>query len=230
MRSKTVGMALALALAAATLYAQGTGTGRMPWGTSQSDSTAGTGLMQAGMSKGMMRGMRQDTSRPETASGMMKMTGAKAGAGTRKMRMSMAEPSSPTGMMGPLHGSVRALVRPSNWLTKVNLTEEQAARLETIRADFLKRRVDSKADLEKARIDLELLLRKNAEAGAVEPLVRDYYASRAAMEVDAYRTLQRVRGLLTPQQRKTLDLALKTPGCADCKGNTRGNGKRTAIR
>ena len=211
-----LGSALSLLLVAGVGYSQTQVTGGMRQGMMRSDSTVG--MMRGGMSKGMMMG-------PGGQMGMM--------SGMRGKMMGMM--GSGMGMMGgmmmePLHSYLRALAHSSGWMAKLDLSDQQKTKLVTLRADFLKRKADLQAELQKAKIDLDLLLGKNAPPAKVKQLLEKYYSSKVALQVDAYKTAQQIRSLLTPQQRKVFDASLKAGPCPNCGGRQAASKGMSSIR
>ena len=132
--------------------------------------------------------------------------------------------------MEPLHSYLRALAHSSGWMAKLDLSDQQKAKLVTLRADFLKRKADLQAELQKAKIDLDLLLGKNAPPAKVRQLLEKYYSSKVALQVDAYKTAQQIRSLLTPQQRKVFDASLKAGPCPNCGGRQAASKGMSSIR
>ncbi len=207
MKKRTfVGAALSLLLVASVSHGQ-TATSTVGQSKMRQDSTARMGMMRMGPQAGMMGTAQQQGKARSSSARMMGMSGSMMGSGMGMMGMGES-----MGMMSPLHSYVRTLMHSKAWLARLKLPAEQAAKIEAIRAEFLKRKADVKADLEKTRIDLNLLTSKEANASKVKPLLQKYYADRIALEIDAYKTVQRIRGILTPEQRKVLGSALTT-GC-----------------
>ncbi len=168
--------------------------------TVQADSAAGAGMMSGGMmgGKGMMMGGKS-----KKQCGMMGGKGMKQGGmmGHKGMMGGM----SMMGMKDPMHKYMHTVKHLPDLQTKLNLTDDQVSKLKQLRADFLKKLADWKASLEKKSIDLGMLLDKNASASEVKKMLSSYYDVKVTIKVNAYEVANKMRSLLSMQQREQFD-------------------------
>jgi Spy/CpxP family protein refolding chaperone len=82
----------------------------------------------------------------------------------------------------------------------INLTDEQKDRLETLADDFQLQRIDKQAELKKARLKLQSLMRDEAADADVMRAIDDLSRLQGEMHKMQYRHHQDVRSVLTEEQ------------------------------
>lgn len=112
------------------------------------------------------------------------------------------------GMKDPLHKYMHTIHHLPDMQAKFNLEDSQVSKLKELRADFLKKLADWKATLEKKNIDLKMLLDKNASASDVKKLLSSYYDVKVTIKVTAYEVANKMRSLLTMEQKQQFDATL----------------------
>jgi len=84
---------------------------------------------------------------------------------------------------------------------KLDLTDAQKDKLEKMRTAFQKERIDKKAEIDKAKIDLRVLRRDdNANENEVMSAIDKVSYLRAELQKMAYRHRKEVQGVLTEEQ------------------------------
>lgn len=168
----------------------------------RADSAAGMRMMGSGMMKGNMmggKGMMQGG----MMSGMEKkpcgMMGGKSmmNGGMMGQKGMMG---GNMGMHGPMHKFTHTVHHLPDLKSQLGLNDTQVEQLKNIRADFLKKKADLKASLEKKSIDLGLLLDKNASPTEVKKLLNAKANIQVTMQVTAYQTARKMQALLTTDQ------------------------------
>lgn len=170
------------------------GRGMMRGGTMTGGMMGGQGMMQGGMMSGMMGGQG--------------MHGGMMGRGMM----------SGHGMMGgEMHRFMRTIYRLPDLKAQLNLTDDQVSRLKKFQSDFLKRKADWKAEIEKKRIDLDNQLDNKAAASEVRSTLESISKVKVDMKVAGYETAQKMISVLTSEQQQQWESfccgrGQKTPG------------------
>lgn len=183
--------------------------------TVQTDTSGGMGMMQGMMQGGMMgpQGMHAQCMNKMMNVGMMGGQGMMGGNGMMRggMMGNMMGMMHGQGMMGhhnPMHHYTHLIYHLPDMKVKLKLSEDQVNRLKTVQADFLKRRADWNAAIDKKEVDLNLMLDKNAAPGDVEKILKSIYDVKVAMKVASYETAQKMKTVLSPDQLGKLDDSL----------------------
>ena len=89
---------------------------------------------------------------------------------------------------------------------KLELTDAQKEKLETIRTTFQKERIDKKAEVDKARVDLRVLRHdENANENEVMAAIDKVSYLKADLQKMAYRHRKEVQSVLTEEQLNKLE-------------------------
>ncbi len=88
---------------------------------------------------------------------------------------------------------------------QLNLTDAQMQKLADLQSGFLKKRADWVADIQKNRIDLNILFDKKASAPQVRKILDSMAGTMVDMQVAAYETSQQMLAVLTPEQQGLYD-------------------------
>jgi Spy/CpxP family protein refolding chaperone len=117
------------------------------------------------------------------------------------------------------------------WMDRVlNLSEEQEAKIETLRLQHQKEMIPLRSKLESLQADLHLAMTaEKFDKSKTEKIVGEMQKVRTEMQMGRVMHQQAVRELLTPEQRQTFDLHLLSrkgqrgkggfgpgPNCPDC--------------
>ncbi|NOX35942.1 MAG: Spy/CpxP family protein refolding chaperone [Calditrichaeota bacterium] len=95
------------------------------------------------------------------------------------------------------------------WLYRLNLTEEQQARIMDLRLKLQKDIVPLQADLKKLRSELHLALTQDPfNEGKVKKLVAAIAEKQQAIHLKRVLHKRQIRDVLTPEQRKQFDLRI----------------------
>lgn len=162
----------------------------------EADTSQGVGMMPGG---GMMSGMMGNQ-------GMMQ-----GNMMANMMRMMHGE-----GMMehhGPMQHVMHLVYHLPEMKSKLELTGDQTTQLKSIQANFLKEKADWDAKIEKQEIDLGLQLDKKAPAAEVQKSLKSIYDVKLDMKVASYKTAQKMRDVLSPEQQQKLENV-----CPMCSG------------
>lgn len=85
------------------------------------------------------------------------------------------------------------------------ITDDQAAKLQTIKTDFEKTKIKMKADMQLASLDLHELLRNDqGELGAVESKLKSLYEIRAGLYLASVKAGRDAKAVLTDEQRSRM--------------------------
>lgn len=105
--------------------------------------------------------------------------------------------------MGGRHGEagIRGILAMGD---KINLTDQQRDKLEKMMTTFQTRRVDQKAALEKARINLKALMRDEAGQSEINAAIDKVAALKADMQKSRYAHRMEVQSVLTEEQKGQL--------------------------
>ncbi len=151
----------------------------------------------------------QQAVRPDTTGGMTmmkgKMMGGKAMMKGGKMHggmMSHMAGGKMMGMHGPMMGAFHTIHHLPDLQKKLNLNDNQVQKLKSIRAEFLKSKIDREADIKKKKVDLNMLIDKNASPAQVRKVLKGIFDAKLALQVSAYETSQKMLGVLTLEQRE----------------------------
>jgi Spy/CpxP family protein refolding chaperone len=100
------------------------------------------------------------------------------------------------GMMGPMHGSMM-----KDWARRLNLSEEQTARLQDLREAYLKDTLDLRNELVIKRFDLNgLLANPQAEPNQVLASQREISGLESKLQERSLLYRLKMRQVLTPEQ------------------------------
>ncbi len=86
----------------------------------------------------------------------------------------------------------------------LSLTESQAKQLLAMRTDFMKKKIDYQAAIDKKKIDLENMLENDASSSELKTAMESIADSKIDMNISAYETSKKMKGALTDQQKQTL--------------------------
>ncbi len=90
-----------------------------------------------------------------------------------------------------------------NLMKKLNLTDQQKAKIADLRVDFQKKMIDLKADLQKSRLDLKSLkMKDNLDRSDVTAAVERINKNTDAISLAVANHLMDVYQILTPEQQK----------------------------
>lgn len=187
--------------------------------TVQADTSAGMGMMPGGMMS--QQGMHSMCGKMMKG-GMMGSKGMMGGQGM--MSGGMMGQMHGQGVMGhhdPMHRYMHLVYHLPGMKTKLELTDDQLGKLKTIRSDFLKRKADWDANVEKKQIDLDALLDKDAAPGDVGKILKSINDVKLEMKLASYETAQKMKAVLSPDQLERLDEM-----CPMCMGSGMMGGKR----
>ena len=87
---------------------------------------------------------------------------------------------------------------------QLNLTSDQADQLIDLRSDYLKKKIDWQASLQKERMKLNELLKTNASADAVQKQIEACTAIKTTIKVEAYKTVMAMKKVLNSDQLEKL--------------------------
>jgi len=87
---------------------------------------------------------------------------------------------------------------------QLNLTSDQANQLIDMRSDYLKKKIDWQASLQKERMKLNELLESNASANAVQQQIEACTSIKTTMKVEAYKTGMAMKKILNSDQLEKL--------------------------
>lgn len=125
---------------------------------------------------------------------------------------------------------------PDRLKAKLGLTDQQLAKIEPVRTNFLRKRIRFKADLKQQRLDLRRLMWQEAPSeGKVLALMRKSRGVRGRLAEERVKAHLKVLSILTPDQRKKVRARCGGPGgggfgdgpcphCAKKWGGKRGRG------
>ena len=100
------------------------------------------------------------------------------------------------GLMGPMHGSMMR-----DWARRLNLTEEQTARLQELRGSYLRNTLDLRNELVVKRFDLnDLLANPQADPNQVLARQREISGLESKLQERSLLHLLEMRKVLTPEQ------------------------------
>lgn len=215
----TLASILLLALFAAPVMAQQDQAIRSET-TGQMDDTrmmGGGNMMQGEMQRGakMGRGM-----------GMM-MHGGKGSGGTCRicgMQGGMKHGGMMRGgMMGhgrmgcEMHRFMKVIYHLPVLKEQLELSQDQSSSLKKLQTTFLKNKADWRAEMEKARIDLDNKLESEADARDIRSILESMAKVKVDMKVSGYETAQEMMAVLKPEQKKRW-----CNFCSMCQQNTWG--------
>ena len=86
----------------------------------------------------------------------------------------------------------------------LSLTESQAKQLLAMRTDFMKKKIDYQAAIDKKKIDLENMLENEASSSELKTAMESIADSKIDMNINAYEASKKMKGALTDQQKQTL--------------------------
>ncbi len=85
------------------------------------------------------------------------------------------------------------------------ITEDQVAKLQTIKTDFKKTKIKMKADIQLASVDLHTLLRNDkGSLNEIEAKLKDLYDTRAGMYFASVKASRDAKAVLTAEQRSRM--------------------------
>lgn len=179
----------------------------------QTDTSSGMG-MQGMMSGGMMgeKGMHTMYGRMMPGcmmggNGMMRGQGMMQG-GMMGNMMGMMHSQGMMGRHDLMYRYVHLIYHLPDMKAKLELSKDQVNRLKTVQADFLKRRADWDATIDKKEVDLNLMLDKNAAPGDVQKTLKSIYEVKVEMKTASYETAQKMKAVLSADQQEKLDESL----------------------
>ncbi len=112
---------------------------------------------------------------------------------TNAQPMRMGGKQRPNGMM----------MRKMDLMKKLNLTDQQKAKIADLRIGFQKQMIDLRADLQKSRLDLKALrLKDNLSRAEVTAAVEKVNKNRDAITLAVANHMMDVYQILTPDQQK----------------------------
>ncbi|MGE0472278.1 MAG: Spy/CpxP family protein refolding chaperone [Nitrospirales bacterium] len=111
-----------------------------------------------------------------------------------------------SGHMGSGHGHHQSASAFIDHILKFKegmaITDDQVAKLQSIKTDFEKTKIKMKADMQLTSLDLHELLRDDkGELGAVEDKLKSLYALRASMYLASVKAGRDAKSVLTDEQR-----------------------------
>lgn len=99
-----------------------------------------------------------------------------------------------------------------NMQKKLSLSQDQVEKLIDMRASFKKQQVDYKADLVKKRMNLRNMMMNDASADDVESQMQACSATKINMKVAAYQTANKMKSVLSDEQKNKLQNMMKQQG------------------
>jgi Spy/CpxP family protein refolding chaperone len=85
----------------------------------------------------------------------------------------------------------------------LGLSEEQSERIKAIAAEYVKNRIQRKADIELAELNAQTrLFDEKAELADIETALRRSEAARTALRLEGVKALRAASAILTPEQRE----------------------------
>jgi Spy/CpxP family protein refolding chaperone len=90
-------------------------------------------------------------------------------------------------------------------MQKLNLTDEQQAQIQKLRVDFQRKAIQNEAKIRLARLDLAQMMRADKpDRSAIEKTIREIASVQTDTKLARVDEMLAIRGLLTPEQLKTL--------------------------
>ncbi|NOX35999.1 MAG: hypothetical protein GXO78_00530 [Calditrichaeota bacterium] len=158
----------------------------------QPDTSSGMTMMKGKMMQGKMMGSKAMMKGGKMHGGMMGGKGMMGHMGCGKMM----------GMHGPMMGAFHTIHHLPDLQKKLNLNDDQVQKLKSIRAVFLKNKIDREAEIQKKKVDLDMLIDKNASPAQVRKVLKGIFDAKLELQVSAYETSQKMLGVLTLEQRE----------------------------
>ncbi|MEJ2055181.1 MAG: hypothetical protein P8X42_14795 [Calditrichaceae bacterium] len=102
----------------------------------------------------------------------------------------------------PLYSEVYpVLYRLPELQKELNLSDEQVSGLNKLRSDYQKETIDKQSEIAKLKIDLKGMLEQNADSKQVRKNLSKINNTFTDIEVDSYKTAQKMLSVLTDKQR-----------------------------
>ncbi len=130
-------------------------------------------------------------------------------------------------MMGNMHGSMYPMMGNCPWAgnnqqmpmqkyqmlvnnfpsmqQQLNLTSDQESKLIDLRSEYLKKKIDWQASLQKERMKLNELLKSDAAADAVQKQIEACTTIKTTIKVEAYKTVMAMKKILNSDQLEKLN-------------------------
>ena len=86
----------------------------------------------------------------------------------------------------------------------LSFTDAQTKQFLEIRTDFMKKKIDYQASIDKKKIDLENLLDSDASSSEIKNAMQDIANTKIDLNIQAYETSKKMKGVLNDQQKQTL--------------------------
>jgi len=86
----------------------------------------------------------------------------------------------------------------------LSLTESQTKQLAEMKTDFMKKKIDYRASIDKKKIDLENLLDSDASSSEIKNVMQEIANTKIDLNIHAYETSKKMKGVLNDQQKQIL--------------------------
>ena len=175
-------------LALASGYGHGSGDAHHATGKTSPHGSHGTGTMGHGHGKGYSSGTHGEHGKGYSGGGKYGGHGLKGKMGG--------------GGHGPHQSASKFIDHILKFKDGMAITDDQAAKLQTIKTEFEKTKIKMKADIQLASVDLHTLLRNDAGSlNEVEAKLKDLYDNRAGMYFASVKASRDAKAVLTEEQR-----------------------------
>lgn len=108
-------------------------------------------------------------------------------------------------MPGPMKPYVMIIHSLPDMQKQLSLTSDQTDKLIQLQSDFLKRKIDNKADIKRDMMKLNTLLKGNASSDAVKKQLEACENSKIMIWTDAYDTAMKMKNVLNKTQQQKFD-------------------------